>query len=101
MEFLTCADFKSYSTGIVYFQTDHFKPIVVAVIWLKYCQYGVKHFPINISRMFIVIEFKHHFSQKINERYIIAKQIIPNFLSFRSIQNLIKIKYAINHFKLK
>lgn len=37
MEFLTCADFKSYSTGIVYFQTDHFKPIVVAVIWLKYC----------------------------------------------------------------
>ena len=29
------------------FQTIHFQLIDAAVIWLKYCRYGVKHFPIN------------------------------------------------------
>ena len=30
-------------------QPDHFKLIVVALIWLKYCRYGVKIYPINQS----------------------------------------------------
>ena len=31
-------------------QTGHFELIVAAVIWLKYCRYVVKLYPINQSR---------------------------------------------------
>ena len=30
-----------------FFKIDPFKPIVAADVWLKYCRYGVKHYPIN------------------------------------------------------
>ena len=40
--------FTYYTFGAI-FHPDHFKLIVVALIWLKYCRYGVKIYPINQS----------------------------------------------------
>ena len=46
---------KSRSPGkLRKFKTDHFY-LIVAVIWIKYCQYGLKHYPINQSIRYNVI----------------------------------------------
>ena len=37
------------------FKIDHFKLIVAAVIWLKYCRHGVKHNLINQSLLCVCI----------------------------------------------
>ena len=46
------------------FTSDHFSQIVAAVIWLKYCLYGVKHYSINLLR------------EKVNIIYLTDKVIV-------------------------
>ena len=51
---------------------------VAAVIWLKYCRYDVKHYPINQTSLFtdsITINPKQQFRRTLKRVYFISRKI--------------------------